>query len=161
MLQVGPGASPVDFWDVAARHVDPGVFKFGVIDSVDLNLVWVRRDDTNFISRFSQLIAEGWSQAYSRFLEGYKDQDWSKLDPQAATEDWIKQANKALLEIQSSEPFLEAQRSLLNASLKLKKQQVQQVDAWAKQMGLPTRAEVDELIDIVHDLRKQVAELKG
>lgn len=110
---------------------------------------------------FSKLVADGWAKAYSDYVDSYKDQDWSKIDPQKAMDDWVKHANTALLEIQKSEPFLEAQRALLHASLKLKKQQNAQVETWAKQMGMPTRSEVDELIDLVHQLRKEIAELKG
>ena len=109
---------------------------------------------------FRTLLAEGWAKAYADFIALYNEQDWEQLDPQKVMEHWMTHTNDALLRVQGSEAFLAAQRALLHTSMKLKQQQHSQVEIWAKEMGMPTRSEMDELIDLVHSLRQEVATLR-
>lgn len=113
------------------------------------------------VAALSAIMSRAWETAYHRFAEAYGDSDWSKVDPDKALQDWIKTANTALLEVQRSEEFLDAQRDLMRAGLTLKQRQHEQSEAWCKQANIPSRSEVDDLIDLVHRLRQQLAETRN
>ncbi len=113
------------------------------------------------VAHLSGIMSRAWEQAYHRFAESYLDQDWQAVDPNKALQDWIKIANTALLEAQRSPEFLDAQRDLMRAGLTLKQRQHKQAEDWCKQVNIPARSEVDDLIDVVHRLRQQLAELRN
>lgn len=113
------------------------------------------------VGALSAIMSRAWETAYHRFAEAYAESDWSSVDPDKALQDWIKTANTALLEAQRSDAFLDAQRDLMRAGLTLKQRQHEQSEAWCKQANIPSRSEVDDLIDVVHRLRQQLAETRS
>lgn len=113
------------------------------------------------VGALSAIMSRAWETAYHRFAEAYAEADCSAIDPDKALQDWIKTANTALLEAQRSEDFLDAQRDLMRAGLTLKQRQHEQSEAWCKQANIPSRTEVDDLIDVVHSLRQQLAETRN
>ncbi len=113
------------------------------------------------VAHLSGIMSRAWEQAYHRFSESYLDQDAQEVDPNQALQDWIKIANTALLEAQRSPEFLDAQRDLMRAGLTIKQRQHKQADDWCKQVNIPARSEVDDLIEVVHSLRQQLADLRN
>ena len=78
--------------------------------------------------------------------------------PRALYDQWIECAEAAFASAAHGPAFLKAQAALANTSAELRTQQRELVESWARQLDLPTRAE----LDAVHRrLRALQAELRG
>lgn len=101
-------------------------------------------------------VLEAWSKAANEFA-GKLNESIAKGESLGMRKDtvdqWVEIANRHLLEAQRSEPFLETQRKLLRASSELRIAQQDIGDYYNELLGMPTRAEID-------DLSKGLAELK-
>lgn len=73
---------------------------------------------------------------------------------------WRGIADREFAATQSSMPFLEGQEALLAAALDLRIRLRRDVEAVADLLGLPTRAEVDDMAEAIHQLRREVRALK-
>lgn len=73
---------------------------------------------------------------------------------------WRRVADSEFAATQSSAPFLEGQEALLAAALDLRIRLRGEVEAVAGLLGLPTRAEVDDMAEAIHQLRREVRALK-
>jgi len=73
---------------------------------------------------------------------------------------WLKIANEKLLDTQRSPEFLDAQKQLFKAATQCKEQQNDMIESWCEYVGLPSRAEVDDLHKKVHELTREVRKLK-
>ena len=69
---------------------------------------------------------------------------------------WVEVANRHQLEMQTTPPFLENQLKLLRASTELRLAQQELADLYGEVLGLPTRAEMDDLARMVSDLRREL-----
>jgi polyhydroxyalkanoate synthase subunit PhaE len=69
---------------------------------------------------------------------------------------WVEIANRHQLEMQTMPVFLENQLKLLRASTDLRLAQQDLADLYGEVLGLPTRAEVDDLARMVSELRREV-----
>jgi hypothetical protein len=69
---------------------------------------------------------------------------------------WVEVANRHQLEMQTTPPFLENQLKLLRASTELRLAQQELADLYSEVLGLPTRAEMDDLARMVSDLRREL-----
>jgi hypothetical protein len=67
---------------------------------------------------------------------------------------WVDTANQHLLQMQHSAPYLETQRKLLRASTELRLVQQEIGDFYSEILGVPTRAEIDDLSRTVAELRR-------
>jgi class III poly(R)-hydroxyalkanoic acid synthase PhaE subunit len=78
--------------------------------------------------------------------------------PRALYDQWIECAEAAFAAAAHGPAFLKAQSALANTSAELRTQQRELVESWARQLDLPTRAE----LDTVHRrLRALQAQLRG
>jgi len=73
---------------------------------------------------------------------------------------WVETANRALLETQRSESFLETQRHVLKASTDLRLAQKDVAEFYSEMFGQPTRAELDDVHKSVTELRREVRALR-
>jgi polyhydroxyalkanoate synthase subunit PhaE len=67
---------------------------------------------------------------------------------------WVDVANRHHLEVQSTPAFLETQRKLLRASTAFRLAQQDLTGYYSELLGLPTRAEIDDLTRTVSELRR-------
>lgn len=108
----------------------------------------------------AKILQEAWGVAYTQFSESHTLEDFQSGKVQAAVDAWLKAANATLLETQRSAPFMNAQKRLLRASMEIKARQRDMAETWSEAYQIPTRTEVDDLIRIVHELRREVRQLK-
>ena len=73
---------------------------------------------------------------------------------------WVETANTVLLETQRSEPYLQSQRNMLNASTELQLAQQEVAEFYSQMFGYPTRAELDDVYKTVTELRREVRALR-
>jgi polyhydroxyalkanoate synthase subunit PhaE len=69
---------------------------------------------------------------------------------------WVEVANRHQLEMQTTPAFLENQLKLLRASTELRLAQQELADLYGEVLGLPTRAEIDDLARMVSELRREL-----
>jgi polyhydroxyalkanoate synthase subunit PhaE len=69
---------------------------------------------------------------------------------------WVEIANRHQLEMQTMPVFLENQLKLLRASTELRLAQQELADLYGEVLGLPTRAEMDDLTRTVSELRREL-----
>ena len=110
---------------------------------------------------YGTVMQKAWSDAYKAFSDSEGAEHLAAGDMKAAMNAWLKIANAHLLQTQASQPFLDAQKALLRANLKVKQRQVAMAQTWCEQYQIPSRQEMDDLIATVHKLRQEVRELKA
>jgi hypothetical protein len=122
---------------------------------------------TAALNQFRAVVAEGWMRAFKAFVERLSaelarardeerpDPDWSEM-----TAIWRRVADAEMAKTHRSEAFLAAQRDLIEAQIAVRETLRRKIDRIAGFLGLPTRAELDDLHETVHALRRELRELK-
>lgn len=120
------------------------------------------------LDRYRAITGAAWLAAFREFAErARRDADDARRhgrEPPAwddLQDLWHRIADREFAETHRSEEFLEAQAALMQAGLDARRQARARVEAVADALGLPTRAEVDDLTETVHALRREVAALKA
>ncbi|MEM9762470.1 MAG: poly(R)-hydroxyalkanoic acid synthase subunit PhaE [Pseudomonadota bacterium] len=131
------------------------------------------------LEQFRMLVAEGWLRAFRRFAERLAADDGTPEPPgplaeatgstaearDAAAWDrlvahWRHAADAEMARLQSSEAYLAAQRDLLDAGLALRASLRARAERMAAFLGLPTRAELDDVHAELHALRREMRAMK-
>ncbi|MEL6765556.1 MAG: poly(R)-hydroxyalkanoic acid synthase subunit PhaE [Pseudomonadota bacterium] len=131
------------------------------------------------LEQFRMLVAEGWLRAFRRFAESLGADDGAPEPPgplaeatgseaearDAAAWDrlvahWRRAADAEMARLQTSEAYLAAQRDLLDAGLALRASLRARAERMAAFLGLPTRAELDDVHAELHALRREMRALK-
>lgn len=119
------------------------------------------------LERHRAITGAAWLAAFSEFAErarrarddagrhGTDPPDWDDLSRL-----WRDIADREFAATQRSEEFLEAQTALLRAGLECRRRVRERIEAVADLIGLPTRAEVDDLAEQIHALRAELRSLK-
>ncbi|MEM6678629.1 MAG: poly(R)-hydroxyalkanoic acid synthase subunit PhaE [Pseudomonadota bacterium] len=129
------------------------------------------------LEHFRLVVAGGWLRAFRAFAERLAGDDpetrptdppgdtaagpalggtaWDRL-----TAHWRVAADAEFARVQASDPYLAAQRDLLDAGLALRASLRERAETTAAFLGLPTRAEFDDLAATVHALRREVRALR-
>lgn len=111
-------------------------------------------------SDMSRIMQSAWTEAYKRYSENYSLEDLKSGQVNDALDAWLQSANKALLEAQGSSEFLDAQKPMIRASTEIRARQRDMAENWSEAWQMPTRSEIDDLTLIVHQLRREMRELK-
>lgn len=82
------------------------------------------------------------------------------LDGKAMLALWVETANRDLIEMQRSEPFLDVQGTVIRSSMELKVAQQDMAEGWANRLDLPTRTELDDVHRTVTQLKREMRSLK-
>ncbi len=111
------------------------------------------------LDRYRGVLAAAWLRAFQRFaaeLGKYgKAPDWQRIQRL-----WQSAADVELDLAQRSEDFLDAQREVIRARLALAAVLRKHTGKLAELLGLPTRAELDDLQEAVHALRRELRALR-
>jgi polyhydroxyalkanoate synthase subunit PhaE len=105
------------------------------------------------------VVLEGWTAAARRFAERLGELSGRSEAPasqRAALDLWIETANRALLEMQRSDRYLDSQAQLLKASTELRLAQQEVAEYYGQMFGLPTRTELDDVHRSVTELRREL-----
>ncbi|MDT8342883.1 MAG: poly(R)-hydroxyalkanoic acid synthase subunit PhaE [Thermohalobaculum sp.] len=119
------------------------------------------------LEQFRAVVAEGWMRAFKGFVERLSadlaaareakrpDPDWH-----AMTALWREVADAEMARTHRSAAFLAAQRDLIEAQIAVRQTLRARIDRLAGFLGLPTRAELDDLHETVHALRRELRALR-
>ncbi|MGF1551131.1 MAG: poly(R)-hydroxyalkanoic acid synthase subunit PhaE [Paracoccaceae bacterium] len=114
------------------------------------------------LEQYRLVMARGWLAAFRRFAEALAE---AEDDGGARAYDrlfalWREAADAEMARLQASDAYLAAQRDLLAAHLALRASLRARAEAMADFLGLPTRAEVDDLTETVHALGRELRRLR-
>lgn len=110
-------------------------------------------------ARHTVHVLEAWSKAANEFASKLNEvvSKGGSLGSRADTVDlWVEIANRHLLAMQRSAPYLETQRELLRASSELRIAQRDLGNTYNELLGMPTRSEIDDLSRTVAELKREV-----
>lgn len=119
------------------------------------------------LEQFRAVVAEGWMRAFKGYVERLSadlaaareekrpDPDWH-----AMTALWREVADAEMARTHRSDAFLAAQRDLIEAQIAVRQTLRARVDRLAGFLGLPTRAELDDLHATVHALKRELRALR-
>ena len=74
---------------------------------------------------------------------------------------WVTTADDVFVEKFKEEEYIEAQGDLLNATMSYRIRERALMEAFLDAYGLPTRTELDEAYETIHELRREVRSLRG
>lgn len=109
------------------------------------------------------VVMEAWLRAGKQFSEelaGRASADNQAPGSRAALQLWTDTANRALLETQRSERFLQTQAALIRAGTELRVAQRELAEYYGERFGFPTRTELDDVHRTVTELRREVRALR-
>jgi len=109
---------------------------------------------------FAKIMHEAWLRSYTEYSKAFSLEDLKSGKVKQALDAWLKIANKELLDTQASQDFMDAQKKLMSTATRLKKRQAEAAQKWAETYQMPTRSEIDDLTQIVTDLRRELRDLK-
>ena len=112
------------------------------------------------LERYRAVLAAAWFRAFQRFAAELGKRgtapDWHRIQRL-----WQSAADTELDAAQRSEDFLDAQREVIRARLALAAMLRERIGKLAELLGLPTRAELDDLQEEVHALRRELRALRA
>ncbi|MEL6197318.1 MAG: poly(R)-hydroxyalkanoic acid synthase subunit PhaE, partial [Pseudomonadota bacterium] len=124
--------------------------------------------------QYRAVMAQGWMRAFQRFAESLAaheqalgeeaDQEAQNGKPRTAWDAmldlWRVAADEELARVQASDAYMAAQRDLMAAHLAVRASLRARAERLAAFLGLPTRAEVDDLAQTVNALRREMAAMR-
>lgn len=178
----GAGGSPME---LATRLMDPrqwlgmggasleqpfeavlGLPKLADVPELDrklLRLLQAWMGVTQRSTEYGALVSQAWMAAYGDFLQGLQASAAEGRPARSGRElleRWTATVNERMLKTQRSDPFLEAQRRLLDAMLTSRAAERELVDIGANAVDLPTRSEIDEVHETLHAVKRELRALK-
>lgn len=119
------------------------------------------------VENMRRVTAEGWMRAFRRFVDALSQRMDEARKAGGDTPDWRAMqvlwreiADQELATMQRSETFLAAQRDLIREQIAVRRLLRGRVEEMARLIGLPTRAELDDLHRVVDGLRREVEALR-
>ncbi len=119
---------------------------------------------TAALERYRGVMSAAWLAAFKRFAEGLAGDSGSggELPAWEAIEArWQEAAGAELAAAQGAEDFLAAQRDLIRARLDCSSLLRGRIERIAGTLGLPSRAELDDLHRTVHGLKRELRALRA
>jgi poly[(R)-3-hydroxyalkanoate] polymerase subunit PhaE len=114
------------------------------------------------LSAYNAVTSTPWNEASKRFVdamsamasEGKSIPNWRE-----AFAKWSEISNEELIRNQRTDGFLQAQKELLQAGLKLRNRQDEVAEAASAMFGLPSRKDFDDVTRQLTELRREVRAL--
>ncbi|PCH97417.1 MAG: hypothetical protein COB84_03755 [Rhodobacteraceae bacterium] len=132
-----------------------------VFPQADMATMWQETlDFQNATSEFAEQMHVAWLNSYTEYSKSFSLEDLQSGKVKEALDSWLKIANKELLDMQSSQEFMDAQKKLMGTATRLRKRQSEAAQTWAEAYQMPTRVEIDDLTKTVSELKREVRELK-
>ena len=106
-----------------------------------------------------RVLLDAWmkaGQTYLTELAGRTTAAGKPLEPKQVLALWTEIGNRTLFEAQRSEPFLASQRAVIRASTELRLVQSEFSEHFGKQLGLPTRTEIDDVHRTLTEMRREL-----
>ncbi len=139
----------------------PEFADFGVLEKKILKngRDWLALNEAG--DEYQKVVALAWSRAFKEYSDEFVEYSANNdIDTQYLLDLWLKIADQELVSTLRSEEFLEAQRNLFSAATAYKLKHREFAEMWCENNTIPTRSEVDDLHKMVHELRREVRQLK-
>ena len=109
------------------------------------------------------VLAEGWLAAFRAFLDRAAAEDRVGTPPgwDRMLALWHEAAAEEMARTHRRPAFLAAQRDLMRAETDLRRHLRERVEAVAGELGLPTRAELDDLHECLHGLGREMRRMRA
>ncbi|GMG82077.1 hypothetical protein LNKW23_12900 [Paralimibaculum aggregatum] len=118
-------------------------------------LAWLAAD-----GQMKAVLGEAWIAAFRRFVEGLAGEGgppgWDAMVAR-----WLAIAEEETARAYRSPAYLAAQRDLIAAETALRAGLRARIETVAELVGLPTRAELDDLHETLHGLRREMRRMKA
>lgn len=124
-------------------------------------LATAMQDYAEWAGKYQSLIQRANTEGFERLqakLADFTDSSKQIESLKALYDLWVDAAEEAYAQIALSEEFRHAYGEMVNAQGRVRQLQQQQLDALCRDMGLPTRSEVNALGKRMHELRREVRE---
>jgi hypothetical protein len=164
-LDVAGGGGLGDLWRVFGADEWADLWR-GERDAFAASKQWIVY--VAALERYRTVIGAAWLKAFGRFTkELARDSDpdgapgggipgWDRIRTR-----WDRAAEAELAKAQRSEEFLAAQRDLIRARLDCSTLLRQRAERFAGILGLPTRAEIDDLHEAMHHLKRELRAMRA
>ncbi|WP_346949880.1 poly(R)-hydroxyalkanoic acid synthase subunit PhaE [Dyella sp.] len=122
-------------------------------------LLEAMREYAEASSRYNTLILRANADGFERLREKLTQmtEPARQVDSLKALYDlWVDAAEEAYAQIALSDEFREAYGAMVNTQMQVRQRQQRQTDAWCRELGMPTRGEVDSLGKRVQELRREL-----
>ncbi len=169
------GGGPQAWMDAFAQVLAPmqsagtallGMPAFGMAREHQERAQQLARDMLDYreqMRRYNQLLARAGRRGAERFEARLAD----RTEPGRQIESlrglydlWVDAAEEGFQEVALSPEWREVYGKLVNAQMRVRAGVQRQAEGTARELGMPTRTEVDTLGKRLHDLRREVRELK-
>jgi polyhydroxyalkanoate synthase subunit PhaE len=145
--------------DKSIQHLSEGpkLADWGQIEGKFLELTKAWTQVRTVTLQHGTHVLEAWTKAAGEFAAKLNEAGGKGVPVASRAElvaTWVDIANRHLLDMQRSAPYLETQRKLLRASTDLRLVQQEIGDFYSEVFGIPTRAEIDDLSRTVAELRR-------
>lgn len=110
-------------------------------------------------NRYNTLILRANADGFERLREKLAERTdpGRQIDSLKALYDlWVDAAEEAYAQIALSDEFRDAYGAMVNRQMHVRQLQQRQTEAWCRELGMPTRSEVDSLGRRVQELRREV-----
>lgn len=162
--------NPMSFFNSGLLELDhvfqkmievPDFADIGVYEKKFLHINKAWQDCQTASTDYHAILSSTWAEAFKEYTSQLSSEvDAKSLQPKELLKQWMNVANDLLIQMQRSDAFLDAQNKLVEANTKLKLQQKEMTASWCEAMMIPSRDEIDDLHQIIYDLRRQVRSLQ-
>jgi polyhydroxyalkanoate synthesis regulator phasin len=112
-------------------------------------------------ARYQQLIARAQTEGAARMQRKLAESGTAAPSLKAMYDLWVDAVEEAYEEIALSDEFREAYGALTNTQMRVRQLQQQQIEHGCREVGLPTRSEVDTLGQRVQELRRELRRMQA
>ena len=127
-------------------------------------LLEAMREYTDASNRYNTLILRANADGFERLREKLAERTdpGRQIDSLKALYDlWVDAAEEAYAQIALSDEFRDAYGAMVNRQMHVRQLQQRQTEAWCRELGMPTRSEVDSLGKRVQELRRELRAAAG
>jgi hypothetical protein len=145
--KMAQGPRLADFWDIDRKLA----LVFGA---------WMEMRQK--LASYNAVTSAPWAEASKRFFDAMSAAGGGNKELphwREAFAKWSEISNEELIRNQRSDGFLQAQKELLQAGVKLRSRQDEVAEAASAMFGLPSRKEFDEVTRQLTELRREVRAL--
>jgi hypothetical protein len=153
-------------WKRAGSHFDVGLEKltegptYATLWDLDkkmltLQKLWMER--ARDAEAYWETVQGSWSKTLERFMKAVNDPKGEPIKSGRQMLDlWLATANKTLVEMHRSAPFLEVQRRMTRSSTEYRLAEREIAEAFCEMHHIPTRTEMDEMQRTVTELKREL-----
>ncbi len=115
----------------------------------------------NASEAYQSVIAEAWKRAFKLYADEFSDIASGDMpDTKVLLDRWLEIADAEMVNTLRSSDFLEAQRNFFKAGTNYKLKQQEFMELWFESQSIPTRTEIDEIHQTVHEMKREIRMLR-